>query len=89
MATSEITRRLSAILMADVAGYSRLMGQDEEATVATLADYRGVFTTYIPKFRGRVVDAKGDALMAEFSTVTDAIACEPVRQTSFEVVAIR
>ena len=69
------TRRLAAILMADVAGYSRLMGSDEEATVATLGAYRGVFTSYIPKFRGRVVDAKGDALMAEFNAVSDAVGC--------------
>ncbi|MCH8841858.1 MAG: adenylate/guanylate cyclase domain-containing protein, partial [SAR324 cluster bacterium] len=75
MEPTSSTRRLSAILMADVVGYSRLMGQDEERTVATLRAYREVFTSYIPKFNGRVVDAKGDAIMAEFATVTDAIAC--------------
>ncbi|MCH8882006.1 MAG: adenylate/guanylate cyclase domain-containing protein [SAR324 cluster bacterium] len=69
------TRRLAAILMADVVGYSRMMGEDEEATVATLRSRRAVFTTYIPKFRGRVVDAKGDAIMAEFNAVSDAVGC--------------
>ena len=68
-------RRLAAILMADVVGYSRLMGDDEESTVATLQSHRAVFTSLIPKFRGRVVDAKGDALMAEFNAVSDAVAC--------------
>ena len=51
------------------------MGEHEEATVSTLASYRDVFSSYIPKFYGRVVDAKGDALMAEFGTVSDSVAC--------------
>ena len=68
-------RKLTAILCADVVGYSRLMGDDEEATLETLTAYRKVFTSLIPKFRGRVVDAKGDALLAEFAAVTDAVSC--------------
>ena len=48
-----IQRKLTAILCADVAGYSRLMGADEEATLETLTDYREVFTSSIPKHRGR------------------------------------
>ena len=68
-------RKLTAILSADVAGYSRLMGDDEEATVATLGAYRKVFTSEIKKHRGRVVDAKGDALLAEFAAVTNAVSC--------------
>ena len=66
-------RKLMAILSADVVGYSRLMGDDEEATVGTLGAYRKVFTSKIKKHRGRVVDAKGDALLAEFAAVTDAV----------------
>jgi class 3 adenylate cyclase len=66
---------LSAILVADMVDYSRLMDADEQHTVATLAGRRGVFLSYIPKFRGRVVDANGDALMADFGLVTDAVAC--------------
>ena len=60
-------RKLTAILCADVVGYSRLMGADEEATIETLTAYRKVFTSGIKKHRGRVVDAKGDALLAENS----------------------
>ena len=63
-------RKLTAILCADVVGYSRLMGDDEEATLETLTAYRKVFTSEIKKHRGRVVDAKGDALLAEFAAVS-------------------
>ncbi|MBW7998542.1 MAG: adenylate/guanylate cyclase domain-containing protein, partial [Candidatus Glassbacteria bacterium] len=66
-------RKLAAILCADVVGYSRLMGADEEATIETLTAYRKVFTSKIRKYRGRVVDAKGDALLAEFAAVVDAV----------------
>ena len=61
-------RKLTAILCADVVGYSRLMGDDEEATLETLTTYRKVFTSKIKKHRGRVVDAKGDAILAEFAS---------------------
>ena len=67
------TRKLTAILCADVVGYSRLMGADEEATIETLTTYRKVFTSEIKKHRGRVVDAKGDAILAEFASVVDAV----------------
>ncbi len=66
-------RKLTAILCADVVGYSRLMGDDEEATLESLTAYRKVFTSSIPKFRGRVVDAKGDSILAEFASVVDAV----------------
>ena len=66
-------RKLTAILCADVAGYSRLMGADEEATIETLTAYRKVFTSRIKKHRGSVVDAKGDAILAEFASVVDAV----------------
>ncbi len=66
-------RKLTAILCADVVGYSRLMGDDEEATLHTLTAYRKVFTSKIKKHRGRVVDAKGDALLAEFERASDAV----------------
>ena len=73
MASKTTQRKLTAILCADVVGYSRLMGDDEEATVATLTAYRKVFTSNIKKHRGRVVDAKGDAILAEFASVVDAV----------------
>ncbi len=53
-------RKLTAILSADVEGYSRLMGEDEEATIRTLTSYRQVMGTLIPLHRGRVVDSPGD-----------------------------
>jgi len=60
------TRKLTAILSADVEGYSRLMGEDEDATIKTLTTYRELMTTLIHKHRGRVVDSPGDNLLSEF-----------------------
>ena len=68
-------RKISAIWSADVAGYSRLMGEDEEATVQTLTRYREVMTDLIARHRGRVVDSPGDNLLAEFASVVDALRC--------------
>jgi hypothetical protein len=68
-------RKLAAIFSADVQGYSRLMGQDEEATVHTLKAYRAVMTHLIEQHRGRVVDSPGDNLLAEFVSVVDAVKC--------------
>ena len=66
-------RKLAAILSADVEGYSRLMGDDEEATVRTITAYREVMINLIAGQAGRVVDAKGDNILAEFSSVVDAV----------------
>jgi class 3 adenylate cyclase/ABC-type glycerol-3-phosphate transport system substrate-binding protein len=68
-------RKLAAILSADVQGYSRLMGEDEAATIRTLTAYREVMTGVIPQHRGRVVDAVGDNLLAEFPSVVQAVEC--------------
>src|SRR6266850_5752060 len=68
-------RRLAAILSADVKSYSRLMGEDEEATIRTLTAYREVLATLIPQHRGRVVDAVGDNLLAQFGSVVEAVQC--------------
>ncbi len=68
-----IVRKLTAILSADVKGYSRLMGEDEVATIRTLTAYREVMTTLIRQHRGRVVDSPGDNLLAEFASVVDAV----------------
>src|SRR5688572_18486928 len=68
-------RKLAAIFSADVVGYSRLMGEDEEATIRTLTAYREVMTTLILQHRGRVVDSPGDNLLAEFASVVDAVRC--------------
>jgi adenylate cyclase len=72
MATDDFKRKLTAILSADVKGYSRLMGEDEEATVRTITAHRKVITSVIEKYRGRVVDSPGDNILAEFVSVVDA-----------------
>ncbi|MBI3757957.1 MAG: tetratricopeptide repeat protein [Deltaproteobacteria bacterium] len=66
-------RKLTAIFSADVKGYSRLMGDDEEATIHTLTAYREVMTALIQQHRGRVVDSPGDNLLAEFASAVDAV----------------
>lgn len=75
MATEGFKRKLAAILSADVAGYSRLMGEDEAATVRSLETYRRVISDLIQQHRGRVVDSPGDNLLAEFASVVDAVQC--------------
>ena len=75
MAEAGFKRKLAAILRADVEGYSRLMDDDEEATVRTLTSYRNAITDLVQQFRGRVVDAPGDNLLAEFTSVVDAVNC--------------
>ena len=70
-----VKRKLSAILSADVVGYSRLMGEDEVATVRTLEAYREMISEIIRNYGGRVVDSPGDNLLAEFNSVVDAVQC--------------
>ena len=67
---TEAKRRLAAILSADVAGYSRLMGQDDPATLEVLKALRTTMTRHIAAHDGRVVNAPGDALLAEFQLET-------------------
>jgi adenylate cyclase len=73
MATEDFKRKLTAILSADAKGYSRLMGEDEEATVRTITAYREVIGSVVQKHRGRVVDSPGDNILAEFASVVDAV----------------
>jgi TolB-like protein/class 3 adenylate cyclase/Flp pilus assembly protein TadD len=73
MATEDFKRKLTAILSADAKGYSRLMGDDEEATVSTIKVYREVIGSVVQRHRGRVVDSPGDNILAEFSSVVDAV----------------
>ncbi|MBN1833064.1 MAG: hypothetical protein JW896_13235, partial [Deltaproteobacteria bacterium] len=75
MSEERVKRKLSAILSADVVGYSRMMGEDEVSTVRTLEAYRKVMSDLIEQFRGRVVDSPGDNLLSEFSSVVDAVQC--------------
>ena len=75
MAEEGFKRKLTAILSADAVEYSRLMGEDEEATVRTLKAYREVLTTLIQQHNGKVLDSPGDNLLAEFVSVVDAVQC--------------
>ena len=75
MAKEGFKRKLAAIFSADVKGYSRLMGENEEATVRTLTAYRDILSTLIQQHNGNVVDSTGDNLLAEFSSVVDAVNC--------------
>jgi adenylate cyclase len=68
-------RKLAAILSADVAGYSRLMGEDEEATIRTLTASREITDSLIHQHRGRVVNTAGDSVLAEFASAVDAVQC--------------
>ncbi len=75
MASEDFKRKLTAVFSADVVDYSRLMGEDESATVRTLETYKGVMFSLIKQHRGRVVDSPGDNLLAEFGSVVDAVQC--------------
>src|SRR4030043_2240062 len=75
MTAQEVKRKLAAILSADVKGYSRLMGEDEEGTIRTLNAYKEVITGFIQKHQGRVVGTAGDSMLAEFASVVDAVRC--------------
>jgi class 3 adenylate cyclase len=73
--SATVKRKLAAILAADVKGYSRLMGEDEVATLHTLTAYRQVTDTLIQQHQGRVVGSAGDSVLAEFASVVDAVQC--------------
>jgi adenylate cyclase len=76
LASERVERRLTAILAADVAGYSRLMGADEEGTLARLkAHRREVVDPKIAEHRGRIVKTTGDGMLVEFASVVDAVRC--------------
>jgi class 3 adenylate cyclase/CHASE2 domain-containing sensor protein len=84
MTNSGVRRKLSAILSADVKGYSRLMADDEAGTVETLKQYREVLAALIHDRHGRVVDDIGDNLLAEFTSVIDATQCAAAIQDALE-----
>lgn len=75
MTTDTFQRKLTAILSADVVGYSRLMREDEEATVHTLNKYKEMIFGIIERHNGRLVDSPGDNVLAEFVSVVDAVRC--------------
>ena len=76
MSSQRVERRLAAILAADVAGYSRLIGADEEGTLAALrAIRREVVDPNVAEHRGRIVKTTGDGVLVEFSSIVDAVRC--------------
>ena len=75
MAAERTDRRLAAILAADIAGFSRLMEQDERATLATLTAHRAVMDPLVTKYHGRIANTAGDSVLAEFASVVDAVEC--------------
>ncbi len=70
-----VERKLTAIMCADVHGYSRLMGEDEEATLRILSSHRAVIAALIEQHRGRFVNSAGDSVLAEFASVVNAVQC--------------
>jgi adenylate cyclase len=77
-----VERKLAAILCADVSGYSRLMGQNEEATLSTLTSYRRIIDSLIAQHRGRFVNSAGDSVLVEFASVVEAVNCAVAVQTA-------
>src|ERR1700686_1910272 len=79
-----LERKLAAILCADVYGYSRLMGEDEEATLRTLTSYRKLIDSAIDQHHGRFVNSAGDSVLAEFASVVNAVQCAVDIQTGLK-----
>jgi len=68
-------RKIAAIMTADIAGYSKLVAEDEEETLRRLESYRGVFADFVTRFSGRIFNTAGDAILAEFPSAVDAVRC--------------
>jgi len=79
-----LERKLTAILCADVYGYSRLMGQDEEATLRTLSSHRKFIDSLIEQHRGRFINSAGDSVLAEFTSVVNAVQCAVAIQAALK-----
>jgi len=84
MAENTVDRKLRAILAADVKGYSRMMGEDEVGTYQTLTAYLESINSIISEHKGRVFSSPGDAVMAEFPSVVDAVQCAVELQENIE-----
>jgi class 3 adenylate cyclase len=68
-------RKIAAIMAADIAGYSKLVAEDEEETLRRLESYRAVFADFVTRFSGRIFNTAGDAILAEFPSAVDAVRC--------------
>ena len=75
-------RKLTAILCADVSGFSRFMGQDDQATLRSLSSHRKLIDSLIDQYRGRIVNSAGDSVLAEFVSVVNAVQCAVDIQTT-------
>jgi adenylate cyclase len=84
MAQEKFKRKLTTIFSANVAGYSRLMGEDEAATVKTLEQYKQIMSELMRQHRGRVVDSPGDNLLAKFASMVDAVQCAVATQKELQ-----
>src|SRR5215475_13992857 len=79
---ARVGRRLAAVVAADVAGYSRLMGRDEVGTARTLREHRKVTDALVAKHGGRIVKTTGDGVLLEFASVVDAVECAVAMQAA-------
>ncbi len=79
--STSMKRRLAAILAADISGYSRLMGEDEAATVRDLKGHQAVILPLVGRYGGRIIDTAGDGILAEFPSVINAAECAVEIQT--------
>ena len=84
LASDRVQRRLTAILAADVAGYSRLMGLDEAGTARTLHEHRAAVDPIVANYGGRIVKTTGDGVLLEFPSIVAAVDCAVVVQKSHE-----
>src|SRR5713101_8870438 len=75
MDEAQVERRLAAILVADIVGYSRLMAEDDAATVAALKGHQAVVLPMVEAYGGRIQDTAGDGILAEFRSVLQAVEC--------------
>ena len=75
MEPANVERKLTTILSADVAGYSRLMGEDEEGTLVTLGAYRSTIAELVDEHSGRIFGTAGDSVIAEFASPVQAVRC--------------
>ena len=82
MTEDKVKRRLTTVLCADVHGYSRLMGADEAGTLGTLRRYRSAIAGLVERHDGRIVNTWGDAVIAEFASVVEAVQCAVTIQGS-------
>ena len=68
-------RKITAIMAADIVGYSKLVSDDEEETIRRMSSYRAVFEDFVARYFGRIFNTAGDAFLAEFPSAVDAVRC--------------